>query len=80
MKLLGISSRINHPQYGKGVITNVSSTEFKDEFYGKTGTEKRNKLEKGYEQFKFGALIHEARIEIVCSEHCFGLRIAVDIL
>jgi len=28
MKLLGISSRINHPQYGKGVITNVSSTEY----------------------------------------------------
>ena len=37
--------------------------EFKDEFYGKTGTEKRDKLEKGYEQFKLGALIHEARIE-----------------
>jgi hypothetical protein len=28
MKLLGISSRINHPQFGKGVITNVSSTEY----------------------------------------------------
>mgnify|MGYP003493180124 CR=1 FL=1 len=37
--------------------------EFKDEFYGKKGTEKRDKLEKGYEQFKLGALIHEARIE-----------------
>ena len=37
--------------------------EFKDEFYGKSGTEKRDKLEKGYEQFKLGALIHEARIE-----------------
>lgn len=40
-------------------------SEFKDEFYGKTGTEKRDKLEKGYEQFKLGALIHEARIEKV---------------
>lgn len=28
MKLLGIGSRINHPEYGKGVITNVSSTEY----------------------------------------------------
>jgi len=28
MKLLGIGSRINHPDYGKGVITNVSSTEY----------------------------------------------------
>ena len=37
--------------------------EFKEEFYGKTGTEKRDKLEKGFEQFKLGALIHEARIE-----------------
>ena len=28
MKLLGIGSRINHPEYGKGIITNVSSTEY----------------------------------------------------
>lgn len=26
MKLLGIGSRINHPEYGKGVVTNVTST------------------------------------------------------
>ncbi len=25
MKLLGIGSRINHPEYGKGVVTNVTS-------------------------------------------------------
>ena len=28
MKLLGIGSRIMHAEYGKGVITNVSSTEY----------------------------------------------------
>lgn len=28
MKILGIGSRIEHPEYGKGVITNVSSTEY----------------------------------------------------
>jgi hypothetical protein len=28
MKLLGIGSRINHAQYGKGVVTNVSSIEY----------------------------------------------------
>ncbi len=28
MKLLGIGSRINHPEYGKGVVTNVSSKEY----------------------------------------------------
>jgi len=28
MKLLGIGSRINHDEYGKGVVTNVSSKEY----------------------------------------------------
>jgi hypothetical protein len=28
MKILGIGSRINHAEYGKGVITNVSSKEY----------------------------------------------------
>lgn len=37
--------------------------EFKDEFFGKNGTEKRDNLEKGFEQFKLGFMIHEARIE-----------------
>ena len=35
--------------------------EFKDEQYGKTGTPKRDALEKGFESFKMGTLIHEAR-------------------
>src|SRR4030042_3376482 len=37
--------------------------QFKDKNYGKRGTKKREKLEEGYENFKIGALIHEARIE-----------------
>jgi hypothetical protein len=28
MKILGIGSRINHPEYGKGVVTNVSSKHY----------------------------------------------------
>ncbi len=28
MKILGIVSRINHPEYGKGVVTNVSTKEY----------------------------------------------------
>ena len=36
---------------------------FKDEHYGKVGTPKRDKLDKGFEAFKLGALIHQARIE-----------------
>ena len=34
-----------------------------DEQYGKKGTQKRDKFDKGYESFKLGAMIHEARIE-----------------
>ncbi|MDP4239650.1 MAG: helix-turn-helix transcriptional regulator [Bacteroidota bacterium] len=37
--------------------------QFKDKNYGKPGTEKRDKLEEGYENFKIGALIHDARLE-----------------
>lgn len=34
-----------------------------DEQYGKKGTPKRDKFDKGFENFKLGAMIHEARIE-----------------
>ena len=37
--------------------------QFKDKHYGKLGTEKRDQLDEGYEDFKLGALIHEARLE-----------------
>jgi ribosome-binding protein aMBF1 (putative translation factor) len=37
--------------------------QFKETHYGKRGTSKRDKLEKGYESFKLGALIQEARLE-----------------
>ena len=38
-------------------------TEFKDKHYGKRGTSKREKLEAGYDVFRLGALIQEARLE-----------------
>ncbi|SMC74709.1 helix-turn-helix domain-containing protein [Pedobacter africanus] len=41
----------------------ISLEQFKDKHYGKAGTEKRMVLEAGYENFKIGALIHEARLE-----------------
>jgi ribosome-binding protein aMBF1 (putative translation factor) len=41
----------------------ISLDSFKDKHYGKSGTEKRDQLESGYENFKIGALIHEARLE-----------------
>lgn len=37
--------------------------QFVDERYGKRGDAKREKLEKGYQEFKLGAMIHEARLE-----------------
>ena len=37
--------------------------EFKDKHYGKVGTKKRDKLEEGYDHFKIGALILDARKE-----------------
>ncbi len=37
--------------------------QFKEKHYGKRGTRKREQLEEGYESFKIGALIHDARIK-----------------
>ncbi len=37
--------------------------QFKNEHYGKKGTPKRDRLEKGYQEFKLGVLIQEARLE-----------------
>jgi DNA-binding XRE family transcriptional regulator len=36
---------------------------FVEENYGKRGTTKREKFEKGYEEFRLGVLIQQARIE-----------------
>lgn len=45
----------------KSNITNLD--EFKNKHFGKIGTSKRDELEAGYENFKIGVLIHEARLE-----------------
>ncbi len=37
--------------------------QFKDQHYGKIGTTKRNELDAGYEDFKIGAMIYNARLE-----------------
>ncbi|MFY7665657.1 helix-turn-helix domain-containing protein [Flavobacterium sp.] len=37
--------------------------QFVDEQYGKKGTPKRDNFEKGYESFKIGFLIQQARLE-----------------
>ncbi|RZK89184.1 MAG: XRE family transcriptional regulator [Hymenobacter sp.] len=35
----------------------------KEEHYGQRGTTKRDKLKEGFESFKLGALLHEARLK-----------------
>lgn len=42
--------------------SSMSLSEFKDKHYGPIGTKERDELEKGYENFKLGALLHEARL------------------
>lgn len=41
----------------------ITLDQFKDKHYGKRGTAKREQLETGYQNFKIGALLHEARLE-----------------
>ena len=41
----------------------ISLEAFKEKNYGKRGTKKRDKLESGYESFKMGAMLQEARKE-----------------
>ena len=40
-----------------------SLDQFVDEQYGKRGASKREKFEKGYEEFRLGVLLQEARLE-----------------
>lgn len=37
--------------------------EFKDKHYGVKGTKAREDLDNGYENFKLGTLLHDARVE-----------------
>jgi len=40
-----------------------SLDQFIDEQYGKIGSAKRDKFKEGYETFKLGVLLHQARLE-----------------
>ena len=41
----------------------TSLTEILDKEYGKKGTKRRDEFEKGYEEFKLGILIQQARLK-----------------
>lgn len=42
---------------------NMTLDQFKDKHYGAKGTAKRDELDNGYESFKLGTLLQEARLE-----------------
>ena len=42
---------------------NNTLSEFKDKHYGNIGTTKRDELDAGFESFKIGAMIQEARLQ-----------------
>ncbi len=42
----------------------ITLEQFKEKHYGVRGTAKRNELEEGYQNFKIGAMLHEARLEM----------------
>jgi DNA-binding XRE family transcriptional regulator len=41
----------------------MTLNEFEDKHYGVKGTQKRDELDNGYEDFKLGALLYKARVE-----------------
>lgn len=48
----------------KKIMDNITTfDQFLDSEYGKIGTPKRDEFEKGFEEFKFGVLIQQARLE-----------------
>ncbi len=49
--------------------------EFKEKNYGKRGTKKRDILEAGYENFKIGALLHEARLEKGLTQEALAAKV-----
>jgi DNA-binding XRE family transcriptional regulator len=49
--------------------------QFKEKNYGKRGTIKRDELELGYENFKIGNLIHEARIEKGLTQEQLAIKV-----
>ncbi len=52
----------------------TSLSEFIDREVGVKGTKKRDKFDKGYQTFKLGAMIHEARLEKGLTQEQLALK------
>lgn len=50
-------------------------SQFKDKYYGERGTRQRDQLEAGYENFKIGSLIQEARLEKGLTQEELALKV-----
>lgn len=60
----------------KATNNNIKSlAQFKEDNYGKIGTKKRDELEAGYENFKIGAMLHDARIEKGLTQEELALKV-----
>jgi len=60
----------------KNEITTLE--QFKEKHYGKLGTPKRNELEAGYENFKVGFLLQQARIEKGLTQEELAVRVGTS--
>ena len=52
--------------------------QFKEKYYGKPGTKKRDELEAGYENFRLGALLHAARIEKGLTQEALAQKVGMN--
>lgn len=52
--------------------------EFKDKYFGKPGTPERDDLEAGYENFKLGILLHEARKKKGMTQQELALKVGTS--
>jgi len=56
----------------------ITLEQFKEKHYGKLGTPKRNELEVGYENFKVGVLLQQARIEKGLTQEELAVRVGTS--
>lgn len=52
--------------------------QFVDEQYGRRGTKKRDKLEVGFEEFKLGHLIQQARLELGLTQEQLAEKVGTN--
>jgi ribosome-binding protein aMBF1 (putative translation factor) len=54
---------------------NISLDQFVNQHYGVNGSKKRDSFEKGYENFKLGAMLQEARLKKGLTQEALALKL-----